>query len=378
MKNPFRYGGIVTGPYFADRTDEIQELQREIENTNRVFLISPRRLGKTCLLHNLMNSLDPKTTSCAYIDLNAFPDLQSFAGSIACLTTRALESNTDKLINLFTGFKHFRPKINLEPDGNFSAGLELSTTGKNAMEALIEGLAHADALAARKKKTLAIIIDEFSDIEKYNGGTVEKAMRSEIQKHQHTSYIFSGSEQSVMLSMVQDRKRAFFKMGRIMSLQPIKIPIYEKFILGWFKKGRYKISLEAVKRIIELGGNVTYNIQRLCHVAWETTIESKKIDLSVVDTLPLLIAKQDAPHYETMWQTISPIQKRLLIALIKDPETPPFSKNFQFRHKIGPSSSINASLASLMKKGVLYKTTQGNFQFVDLFMPYWIKTIRRI
>ena len=46
MRNPFRYGGIVTGPYFADRKQEIEELRREIENINRVFLVSPRRLGK--------------------------------------------------------------------------------------------------------------------------------------------------------------------------------------------------------------------------------------------------------------------------------------------------------------------------------------------
>ncbi len=29
MQNPFKYGGIVSGPYFADRTEEIKELQRE-------------------------------------------------------------------------------------------------------------------------------------------------------------------------------------------------------------------------------------------------------------------------------------------------------------------------------------------------------------
>jgi hypothetical protein len=29
MKNPFQYGGIVSGPYFADRSAEIKELTRE-------------------------------------------------------------------------------------------------------------------------------------------------------------------------------------------------------------------------------------------------------------------------------------------------------------------------------------------------------------
>lgn len=57
MKNPFQYGGIVSGPYFVDRAEEIKELVREMENNNRVFLVSPRRFGKTCLLHHLVNSL---------------------------------------------------------------------------------------------------------------------------------------------------------------------------------------------------------------------------------------------------------------------------------------------------------------------------------
>jgi hypothetical protein len=29
MQNPFKYGGIVSGSYFADRAEEIKELQRE-------------------------------------------------------------------------------------------------------------------------------------------------------------------------------------------------------------------------------------------------------------------------------------------------------------------------------------------------------------
>ena len=379
MKNPFRYGGIVTGAYFADRSGEIKELQREMENINRVFLISPRRLGKTCLLHNLM--LAPVLTehAFAYIDLNAFPDLRSFASAITSLTTKALESNTEKVLKLFSGFKRLRPTLNLGPDGNVSAGLELGADDKDALAALVEGLSHADALAAAQKKTLVIIIDEFSDIKKYNGGTVEKAMRAEIQKHRHTGYIFSGSEQSMMLSMVRDRKRAFYKMGRIMSLEPIQQKTYENFISGWFEKGVYAISVENVRRIMHMGENVTYNVQRLCHTAWEMAVETKTIDAALIERLPMIIVKQDQPHYEMMWQTISPAQRSLLIALTQDPDALPFSREFQFRHKIGPSSSIKASLVSLIKKGVLLKTVrEGKYRFADLFLPYWIRKIREL
>jgi len=378
MRNPFKYGGIVTGPFFANRDEELETLKREIMNLNRVFLVSPRRLGKTCLLHNLMERLDPAAHASAYIDLNAFPDLRALAGAVASLPTNALESSTDKLLKRLAEFKRLRPKISLGPGGEVSAGLELAVEEKDAIGALIEGLARAEALAARKKKNLTIIIDEFSDIEKYNGGTVEKALRAETQKHQHISYIFAGSETSVMLSMVQDKHRAFYKMGRIMELAPIKPETYETFIHGWFEQGGYAISLECVRNIIRLGQGVTYNVQRLCHTAWETAVESKTIDDALIETLPLTIVKQDAPHYESLWRTITPGQKVLLIALAQDPDTPPFSKTFQLRHHIGPASSINASLSSLVKKGVLIKKgPKAAYQFSDLFFPFWIAAIAK-
>jgi AAA+ ATPase superfamily predicted ATPase len=50
MENPFKHGGAVRRPYFADRKSELKELKREVLNQNHVFLVSPRRYGKTWLL----------------------------------------------------------------------------------------------------------------------------------------------------------------------------------------------------------------------------------------------------------------------------------------------------------------------------------------
>jgi uncharacterized protein len=195
-------------------------------------------------------------TACAYIDLNAYPDLSGFAGAISSLTAKALETNTDRLLKMFSGFQRLRPKVTIDPDGNLSAALELAVGDKDALSALMEGMAHAESLAAKKGKKLVVIIDEFSDIEKYNGQTVEKALRSEIQKHGRIGYIFSGSEQSVMLSMIQDSQRAFYKLGRIMALGPIKRETYVKFILNWLKKGGYAIDAKGLMRILAIGENV--------------------------------------------------------------------------------------------------------------------------
>lgn len=376
MENPFRYGGIVTGDYFADRTTEIGELKREMENLNRVFLVSPRRYGKTCLLYNLGRQLEKSGIAWTYLDLNAFPDLGGFAGALAGFSARALESNTDRLLKFFSGFRRLRPRMSMDSDGVLTATLEMSLEDKDPVSGLIEGMRHTEQLAARKKKKLVVMIDEFSDVEKYNGNMVEKAMRSEIQNHFHMGYIFSGSEQSVMLNMIQDKTRPFYKLGRIMALGPIRRKPYGRFIKGWLEKGGYGIDDDELDRIFELGRDVPYNIQRLCNTLWETAAESKFISSEMVNSLPLKIARQDSPHFEMIWQTATKSQKNLMVALSDDPHGLVFSKDFQMVHGIGPSSSIKASLDSLLKKGILAKTLDNRYVFVDEFMPSWIKDIR--
>ena len=106
LENPFKYGGVVRGSYFADRKSEIKELKREMVNLNQVFLVSPRRFGKTCLLLRLMETLKREKMACAYLDLNAFPDIRSLASALAALTAEALETNRDKLLKIFSGFQN--------------------------------------------------------------------------------------------------------------------------------------------------------------------------------------------------------------------------------------------------------------------------------
>lgn len=375
MENPFKFGGIVRGPYFADRSQEMDELSREMTNLSRIFLISPRRYGKTCLLFNLMDRLNDVGIASAYIDLNAYPDLGNLAEAYTRRTTNALETNTEKLIKIFSNLRLLRPKISVGPNGSMSAGVEVAVQEKGSLPALIEGMNHADRLAAKQNRKLIVIIDEFSDLTKFNGRELEKALRSEIQQHEHIGYIFSGSEESVMLSMAKDRKRAFYKLGRIMGLGPIERKPYTEFIMNWLGKGDYTADPNDLQKLFELGDDIPHNIQRLCHNMWEIAQENKVVSSELIDRLPKIIAQQDSPHYELLWRSVSQQQKKLLMALSDNPDSKPFSKDFQLTYGIGPSSSIKASLDSLIKKGILYKTTEGKYQFSDTFMPCWIDYI---
>ena len=355
----------------------MDELKKEVGNLNRIFLVSPRRYGKTCLLFNLMASLNIEKTPVAYLDLNAYPDIKALSASFALQTCKALEKNRDKLIKVLSGLKNFKPQLSVESDGTkISAELIPTVYEKNALEALLEGMRYAEKLAGRTRKKLVVIIDEFSELAKYDGDELEKALRSEIQKHQNIAYIFSGSEQSVMLAMLKDRKRAFYKLGRIMELGPIDRTHYESFILNWLKKGSITVSTACLHRIFELGYDVPYNIQRMCNIMWDLAQKNKKVTSAIIERLPAIIAEQDSPHYELFWRTASALQRKILMALSKEPGLKPLSKEFALQYQISPPSSVRASLISLIKKGILYQTLEGSYRFSDCFMPYWINSMK--
>src|SRR3954465_13927791 len=55
--NPFVYGEVVTATAFADRERERERLARDLSEGQKVFLISPRRYGKSSLIRGVMKEL---------------------------------------------------------------------------------------------------------------------------------------------------------------------------------------------------------------------------------------------------------------------------------------------------------------------------------
>ncbi|MGQ9654798.1 MAG: hypothetical protein ACUVXD_12095 [Thermodesulfobacteriota bacterium] len=70
-----------------------------------------------------------------------------------------------------------------------------------------------------------------------------------------------------------------------------------------------------------------------------------------------------------LWRGVTPSQRLLLMALASTPHAQPFSRDFQLKYGIGPSSSITASPDSLVRKGLLLQERGGVYRFTDIFSP---------
>ncbi|MCF6270509.1 MAG: ATP-binding protein [Melioribacteraceae bacterium] len=57
-ENPFYFGNEVYDSDFCNRTEELNELQKDINSGINVLLYAPRRFGKTSLLKKLQTKLE--------------------------------------------------------------------------------------------------------------------------------------------------------------------------------------------------------------------------------------------------------------------------------------------------------------------------------
>ena len=118
MQNPFVYGEEVSGENFCDRSSEIRELLRDIENSQNVMIYSQRRFGKTSLVKEVLRRAEEKNFIVVYVDL--YPALSSadfiniYARSISNTISGKLEKVFNSLAHIF---KRLIPKITVDDEG---------------------------------------------------------------------------------------------------------------------------------------------------------------------------------------------------------------------------------------------------------------------
>jgi len=371
MRNPFIYGGLVFGDHFADRENELAELTTEMGNVGKVFLVSSRRVGKTCLLRNLQKNLNKMGFLTAYVDLYRAPTLRHFTELYARAVVEVVEGKLEKMVKAVPRIlPGLRPTLAPNPDGTLSFSVEYIAKEKEVFQILAEVLEYPERASIKKKKQFVVIIDEFSDIVKYNGTEVEKAIRAVVQSHQRVGYIFSGSKRSVIRDMVKNKGRAFYRMGRIMELAPIPREMFAAFIETWFSKGGYNLSEGVIDLILKNGRDISYNIQRIAHNIWEETRDTKIVEKTSVGKAIETIVSQESMSFEALWDGLSQKQRELLVALARDDPESVYSRDFTERWRLG-ASSIQATLKALESKGIVEKEKQGNYRFDDEFFRIW-------
>lgn len=374
--NPFVYGEVVPAASFVDREAELERLTGDLLAGQKVFLISPRRYGKSSLVVQALRAaarqgaLTVDVTVSSYSSYVAF--LEGYARALLSVETRVDKARAWMREMLGA----VRPEVRLEPDDAGRAQLAVSfpsaRTEKDVSRLAQEVFALPGRIAEARKRKLAIGLDEFQAINAFNGGSVEHALRAAVQHQRQVGYVFSGSEPALMERML-GKSRPFYKAGPVMRLQKIPEDRFADFLEARFRATGIKPVADFGSAIIELAGNLPYDVQRLAHEVWDDAKAAGRKTVNLDDlhsTLTRLLGEHDT-LFEGLWQRLTLAQRAALRATVLQDGRELLSSETRARHRLTGASTVQASLAALVREDIV--TKEGpRYVVVDSLLREWV------
>ena len=382
--NPFVYGEVVPDSAFVDREVEIERLTGDLLAGQKVFLISPRRYGKSSLVRQALaaathrGALPVEVTVSSYSSYVAF--LEGYARALVSVESRA-DRARGWLRELLGAV---RPEVRVEPGASGAASLAVSfpsaRTPRDISRLAGEVFALPGRIAAERRRSLVVALDEFQAIASFDrdGGRsprmhqVEHALRAAVQHQRQVGYVFSGSEPSLMEAML-GRNRPFYKAGPVMRLEKIEPRQFAEFVEARFAATGIKPEPGLGAAVVELAGNLPYDVQRLAHELWDDARAGRRKTAGLEDlhaTLKRLLGEQEA-LFEATWQRLTLAQRATLRAAVLEEGRELLAADTRARYRLGGASSVQAALNALVRDDVLARDG-ARYAMVDSLFREWV------
>ena len=316
--NPFIVTGKIAPEYFCDRVQESARLVKSITNGNNLVIISPRRMGKTGLIHFCYDKPEiSKEYYTFFIDILHTSSLREFTYLLGKEIYDSLLPRSRKMVKLFLQtLKSISGKFGFEPGLNLPVfNIELGDIERPeyTLDEIFYYLNQAD-------KRCIVAIDEFQQIAKYPEKNIEALLRTYIQQQANSNFIFAGSERHMMQEMFLSSARPFYQSASLMDLKAIPSEIYVDFVISHFKKRRKHIEESSVEKVYNLFKGHTYYMQKTFNEAFADTPEGGECTLDVIRTaIDAIIASNDTIFREIL-SNIPEKQKILLYAIAREGE----------------------------------------------------------
>jgi energy-coupling factor transporter ATP-binding protein EcfA2 len=371
--NPFVYGEVVPKSAFVGRRAELDRLVADLADGQKVFLISPRRYGKSSLIRQAFAGLSRQRIDTLEVTVSSFSSyvafLEGYVRALAGLDARG--EGRSWLRGLFTTFT---PELRTEPGaGGLAVSFPAVRTPRDAARLGAEVFALPGRVAARRGRRLVIALDEFQAVTGYDGGNVEQTLRAAVQLQRQVGYVFAGSEPSLMEQIVSSR-RPFYKAGPIVRLGRIPPDAFAKFIDDRFRKSGLAPEAGLGSAIVDVAGNLPYDVQRLAHETWDDVTAERARSVGLEDvhrTLHRLLAEQEI-FFESLWQRLTLAQRAVLRAVVLDHGQEILGADVRTRYRLGGASSVQAGLAALLRLDLIAREDDGRYSVVDSLMREWV------
>ena len=371
MEAPFIFGRIATDENFTDREKETEHLVNNFESLINTVIISPRRWGKSSLVHraaDIAMRADKNIRICT-TDLFNVKTEEQFYTVLARNLIQGTSSRWEEAVeNAKKFFSRLVPKISVGagPGNEISIDFDWEEMKSNPDEILDL----SERIAEAKGVKIVVCIDEFQNIAEFEDPLFfQRRLRAHWQRHKKVSYCLYGSKRHMMMEVFTDSSMPFYKFGDIFFLNKIDTEHFIPFITERFSSTGKSITEDASRNIVSLADNHPYYVQQLSQLSWLRT--SGQCDVETVVKAHLSLVEQLSLLFSNLMETLTFQQTCYLHALIAG-EKSITSAETMYRYHISSATAASRSLKALIKKDIL-DSKSGEISFQDPIFEYWLR-----
>lgn len=369
INSPFRFGKIVTGGSFINRSDDLKRIQNNLRSSINTIIISPRRWGKSSLMRQVALKTKDPNIRFAFIDFFNIRNEEDFYKSYM---KEVLKCSIALKEELWNAGKEFFSKImpvlsfSIDPQNDLSLSLNWNEAKKSKEE--IINL--PERIAKKKGFRIVICIDEFQQISKLsNYIKIEQELRSYWQYHQQVSYCLYGSRKHMMLEIFKQEARAFYRFGDLFMLEKIDGSHWIRHITQSFKKANKNIPEPCILQILEITNNHPDYIQQLCHHIWNLT--STEVTEDIIRRSVDLVIRSNNLYYQAICDNLSNTQFNMLSAVLNG-ETHLTSVEIMKKYDLGTPNNVSKNKKKLEFMDI-FDIYGSRIDFSDPMFEYWLR-----
>ena len=370
MRNPFITNGYAGPEYFCDRVEETQHIMELLTNENNMALISPRRIGKTELIHHCFAQPEIQAEYYTFIidiySTNSVCDLVNMFGKAIIDALRPKGKTVwEKFLMVLSSL---RSEISFDINGLpvWGVGIGNLVNPEITLDEIFTYLNQAD-------KPCLVAIDEFQQITNYADNRIEALLRTYIQRCTNAHFIFSGSHRHLMAEMFTSPARPFYQSVTLMNLKPLDVGKYKEFASGKFEERDKHLNTEVVDELFNRFNGVTSYIQRVMNVLFLKTPTDGTCTPDMVEDAVNYNLSMASDTYETLLRQMPEKQRNVFIAISAEGEARSVKSGaFAKKYHLPSPSSVNSALKGLLEKDFI--TQEGDAYMVyDKFFDMWLR-----
>ena len=359
---------------FTDREAEIDELAADVRNGQDVVLFAPRRYGKSSLIWRVAQRLVREDVLVAQVDLMRTPTREKLAEKLAKTIHEEIASRLFRArerVRVFAGLR-ISPTVTVDPDdGTLSFGFD-ARADKRDIDATLEGLlALPGRLAAERDRRVALVLDEFQEVVDIDPG-LPKLMRSVFQEQPEVAHVYLGSRRHMMERIFNDENEPFWRSTKQIELGVIPRVLFELYATKQFSRTERTLETQACARVMDLTGGHPYATQEILYFLWAQTPVGETADEQRLEPALEALLRSEHAHFSLLWSRAAAAQRMVLAALSSEQPGRPLSSDYQQRHSLPVTATVQTALGALMAEELISRIGRGEYRIAEPFLTEWI------